>query len=447
MGRGRPSVRNLITSGALVFAALPACRQQKPDPAVQANPAAGTAATPAIVNQAPISDEERQEYAQALVNAVESGDQAGFNALIDWDSIFATATAGLDAPKAQVAAWIRGMKTAMVQNSGYAGALIQNSKSGGRLDYLRTKLSHGQQMIVLRMIGPEGQGVNYIEFAASRGADQKIRATNFYPFIAGEFISDTIHRGMLPLAAAESRTFLDKLLTQEQDYVRDLPKLKPISDAILKGNKQDALRQIKDLRPGTKKEKSVLLIRIQAAQEIDESDYVATLEEYRTLFPNDPSLDLQSIDYYTLKRDFANVLKCIDRLDQSVGGDPYLNCIRASVAIERGDGAEARRLAKLTIDQEPSLQSPYFLLIDVSLKEKKYDETLAGLKQFHGAFGMILEDLPSVPEYAGFVKSPQYQEWLKYVKAQSEQQKATHGQEPKSGQSPVQGPDKQPSRP
>ena len=28
---------------------------------------------------------------------------------------------------------------------------------------------------------------------------------------------------------------------------------------------------------------------------------------------------------------------------------------------------------------------------------------------------MKFDDLTTVPEYAGFVKSPQYQEWLKYL--------------------------------
>jgi hypothetical protein len=440
MWRSRSSAPLMIAFTALTLALSPACRQQKPGAIAQAKPAVGPAVASEGALTKPLPEEDCEEYADAVVEAVASGDPAAVNSLIDWDSIFATATADLGASEKVVSDWKRGLKTTVIDNAGYAGRLIQNSKEGGQFDYLRTRESHGKQVILFRMIGPGGQGVSYVEFEPTRGPDHKIRAKNLYPYISGELISETIRRGLLPLAATHSRTFLDKLLTNEQDYVRDLPKLTPITEAMKQGKKQDALRQLKELRPETKKQKVILLMRIQAAAEADETDYVAALEEFRKLFPNDPSLDLQSIDYYMLKKNFPKALRCVDRLDESVGGDPYLNCIRSSVAMERGDGAEARRFANLAIDREPSLQIAYFVLVGLSLQDQKYDETVAGLKRIHDTFETSFEDLTTLPEYAGFVKSPQYNQWLQYVELQAK----SEGQAPKPDQKSAPGAEKPP---
>ncbi len=433
MRRSIPLTRFTIVLAASTFAGSPVRAQQKIDVAVQAKPATSPPAAAPGAPALPLSEADCREYAQAVVKAVATGEETAFNALIDWDAIFATATTDLGASENMVAELIKGMRASLVKGAGPTRQLIENSKTGGTFDFLRTRISHGRQVILFRLIGPENQGVNYFEFAAKRGPDQKIRAVDFYVFMNGEFFTESLRRAILPMAASESRTFIDKLLTREQDYVKDFPKLKPIAEAAQQGRAQDALRLFKELRPETKKQKFVLLIRIQAAQAGDEKDYVEVLEEFRRLFPNDPCLDLLSIDYYTLKNDFAQLEKCINRLDASVGGDPYLSYLQAAAAAERGDRAKARRLANLAVNQEPPFKTAYFYLVGLSIEDKNYDATLAGLKKLHETFGTTFKDLTTVPEYAGFVKSPQYKEWLQYLEQQAKRQKPKPDQKPAPG--------------
>ena len=283
---------------------------------------------------------------------------------------------------------------------------------------------------MFRMLGPDAQGVNYIEFLVKQGRDHKIRAIDLYPYISGELITESLHRTLLPSAVSESRSFLEKLVRKEQDFVLDLPRMRPISEAIQQGRKKDALRLLDDLRPETKKVKMVMLMRLQAAQAGDEQTYLATLEQFRTLFPNDPCLDLQLIDYYSLTKQPDELLKTIDRLDKPVGGDPYWNYIRASQATERGDRAEAGRLGRLVIEQEPSFKPAYFFLIGLSFQDGQHEETLEWLKRIHEKLGTTFKDLTTVKEYAGFVKSPQYKEWLKYLEEEAKANKAAQKQSP-----------------
>ena len=215
------------------------------------------------------------------------------------------------------------------------------------------------------------------------------------------------------------------MLTSERDYVKDLPKLPGIATLINEGNHQEALAQLKTLGPDTKKEKSILLIRIRAAQASDEKEYTEVLEEFRKLYPKDPCVDLLSIDYYTLKKDYPKALASIDRLDKAVGGDPYLNVLRASLSELGADLPSALKFANRTIEEEPTMLNAYFYSIGISLKAEMYDETLATLKKQDQTFKMTYNDLKTVPEYAGFVKSPQYQQWLDYLAQKNSGQKPT----------------------
>jgi hypothetical protein len=432
----RRSVRLMISFLAVASAGFPGCGQPKSEVANQPKPAASVPAAPNETRVEPIAEKDCQQYADEVVKAVASGNKAAFNSLIDWEAIFATATANLDAPPKVVSGWIQEMRQALSNNVNFVDSLIQNSKAGGQFDFLRIRISHGRQVVMFRLIGPGSRGVNYIEFIVKQGPDHKIRAVDLYPYVAGEFVSESIHRALLPAAASQSRSFLEKLVSKEQDLVLDLPKIPPISQAIVQGRKKDALRMLDELRPGTKKEKMVLLLRTQAAQEADQNVYLATLEEFRSLFPNDPCLDLQLIDYYTLTNKPDEVLKCVDRLDKSVGGDPYLNFMRASLAMERGDRADAKRLCELLVEQEPTFQPAYLLHIALSLKDDKDDETLLWLKKIHETLGTTFTDLTTVQDYARFVKSPQYKEWLKYLEKEAGTRKAapTQKQNQKQGQ-------------
>jgi hypothetical protein len=60
-------------------------------------------------------------------------------------------------------------------------------------------------------------GVTYFEFAPRRSADGKISAVDLFAYTSAEFLSATVRRAVLPIIANESRNFLDKRVTGEQD--------------------------------------------------------------------------------------------------------------------------------------------------------------------------------------------------------------------------------------
>jgi hypothetical protein len=362
------------------------------------------------------SDEECRDYALAVVNAAGSGNRAAFTAQIDWDALFDASLVNLALSDQQLQEFKKGLKSSIDSDTGFAAQLVKNSQQGGKFDFLRTRRNHGRQVVLFRMIQPsETGGVGYFEFVPKRFADGKIRAVDLYVFSTGEFISTTLRHALLPVIADLSRNFLSKLVIGEQAYVKDFPKLTNVTALINQGKMQEALAIIKGMQPETQKMKLFLLIRLRAVQSGDEKEYAAVLEDFRNLYPKDPCLDLLLIDYHTMKKDFPQALESIDRLDKAVGGDPHLNVVRAGISEKSGDLAAAARFAGLAMEQEPTLLTAYFTAIGISLKAAKYDETLAGLKALDQKFKMQFNDMKTVLEYAGFVKSPQYPQWLSYL--------------------------------
>ena len=389
--------------------------QEKSAKTSQAKPGPRSQAVSKPAPQGQLPDGDWRAFGSQVALAIKSGNVSALNDLIDWDALFNTTLKGIEVTPKLRQDLTLGLKNGLSRESGFSGQIVKNSREGGTFDFLKVREDKNRQAILFRLIQSAGSGgVAYFEFIPEKSADGKIRATDIYVFSSGEFLSEMLRRGILPVIANENRTFLDKLLTGERDYISDLPKFSETAQLIGQGKMKEGLALIQGMKPETRKQKAVFLLRLRAAQASDENEYAATLDEYRKLFPTDPGLDLLSISYYTTKKDFKQALECINRVETAVGGDPYLNVTRAALCDVQGNHDEAKRLARLATEKEPTLLPAYFELLGVSLIQKNHDDTLAMLKEIDQKFQLKLNDLSKVPEYADFVKSPQYKQWLEY---------------------------------
>ena len=372
----------------------------------------------------PLSEEECRTYAQSVTKAVASGDLTVLNALIDWNQLFNTVLSGMEMTTKRRQDLMLQMRSEINKGESFTSQLIKNSEAGGSLDFLRARQNQGRQVILFRMIQPISTGgVGYFEVIPGRSADGKVRAVDVYVFSNGESFTTTLRHTLLPIIANESRSFLDVLISGERDFVHDFPRIVEMNNLINQGKARDALAIAKNLKPETKKLKLVLLHRLRAAQSADDNEYSAVLEDFREAYPQDPCLDLLLIDYYLMKKDYAQADESINRLDKSVGADPYLNVMRSAVRADAGDLKAARGFADRAIKEEPTLVSAYVALLDISIQEGDHRESLELLEKLDQSFKMKFDELATAPEYAGFVKSPQHQEWLRYLAQKKSGQK------------------------
>lgn len=367
----------------------------------------------------PLSEAECRAYADAVLAAVRKHDKSALSGLMDWDALFERTFAGLEISDRDRSDYIKGFRQSLDSPTGFAPQIIAKVKHGGAISLLRVQKHQGRRVLLFRFILPAAEGgVDYIELEPRRSPDGRARAVDVYFYLMGDFLSEGLRRAILPLIAEKSRTSLSKLLLGEQDYVRDLPRLGEANRLIAQGKPAEALAIHESLRPGTRRLKHVLMARMVAAQRANQDDkYLAVIDEIRHLFPDDACIDLISVDGFALRKQYDAAMKALDRLDVSIGGDAFLDTVRADLCELQDDPAGARRFLLRAVEKEPTLISVHWRLVTDSLDAKDYAETLHRLEEIDRHFKMNFKDLSQIPIYAGFVKSPQYKEWLAYLDA------------------------------
>lgn len=414
------AARRVLVAAGLAVVCLVGCAEK--DPAGVAKgpakvPAAAPAVTAAAESQTPVwqtpTDEECRQFAKSLEQIVQSGDLAAFNNVVDWDAILDKATSGFPGIEKARRQFTAGVKQTMGSRTGLGWNVAQQVTNGGSYRFLRIHSKYDQKRVLFRFLLAGQQGVNYHDFVLVRQSDGKIRAVDLYIFLSAEMLSTTIRRGFVPVVAEVSKSVLAKLTGAENEYIKHIKIVSQMSNAVVSGNSQQALEIYRRLPPVLQKDKNLLLLRLRAAQATgDETLYVVAIDDFRRCHPNDPCIDMLAIDGHILNKRYDEALKCIDRLDKAVGGDTYLDVLRANLRIAQGDHEAARALAQKAIDAEESLVDAYWTLVAIALAEKNFDETTRLLNLIIQKFNVEIGDLSGNPMYAEYIKSPQYKQWM-----------------------------------
>jgi predicted Zn-dependent protease len=111
------------------------------------------------------------------------------------------------------------------------------------------------------------------------------------------------------------------------------------------------------------------------------------------------------------------MFKSIDQLDKAIGGDPYLNNLRAGGLMEAGRYKEASAAAEMAVKAVPKLPQAYWMRATIATKEKNNADVLAWFKRLIEATEteVVPADLETDERFVGFVKSPEFGElkaWL-----------------------------------
>ncbi|WP_435020475.1 tetratricopeptide repeat protein [Tundrisphaera sp. TA3] len=364
----------------------------------------------------PPTEAECLAVGEAITKAIDEGDIAAFDRAFDWDAVYQSTTGGVEAAESFRKGFVEGIEQARRANKGLSASIIQAVQKGGTYSLLRYHTKEKGPRLLFRLLSPEA-GVNYHDLPLARRADGSVRVVDAYIYLSGEMISQTMRRLYIQGVAKASGGILNRLTGEDQRFLKAIGKISEMNEGLRNGKFAEVLATYKGLDPDFQKDRSILLIRLQAAQGLgDDAEYGLSIEDYRTAYPKDACIDILSIDYYTLKKEWPEALACIERLDKAVLGDPYLQVMRAGVRTEQGDFAAARADLDKAEAAEPDLIQSYWTRISIALKQKDYDETLRVLRLIRDRFQAEFADLATVPDYKGFTESPQYQQWLKDLK-------------------------------
>jgi tetratricopeptide (TPR) repeat protein len=353
------------------------------------------------------TDEECISFGQELAHFLDNQQAHAVVELLDEARFGDAATEGLDLEKKHREAFkvglLRGLKRSL--------ATQLNQFADAR--FLRLQKSGAHRRVLVRCRTADG-ALNYHAFYISKAANGSFRWIDTYVYLSGERLTETIRRAAIPLVAQNNRNFIQKLSRKDADYFREYQKFQQASQLLAEEEYAEALELLESLPKEILNEKYVLALRVRASQPLDDAKYLNVIEVWEKAHPDDPSLDLVSIDGYVLRKDFAGAARTLERLEKRIGGDPYLLTLRGNMLVQSGQHDEAQSLGEKALEAEPDLNDAYDLLLNVSLAKKDYRRTAELLGRLEKL--MPRADIPSIlksePAYAEFRESKEYRDWL-----------------------------------
>ena len=266
----------------------------------------------------------------------------------------------------------------------------------------------------MRQIPPDGS-LNYHRLTIGRNADQQPVAVDVYVYVTGEPLSHTLGRMVGQLSGGSEASSLAVAQGMQR------------ASAALQAGKPATVEAIlSNLPPRWQKHKSIMQMRIMAANGVAAQKmqagkpignaYRQAVEAFQTTFPKADNLSLLLMDYHFLKQDYPKTAKAVDQLDQQVGGDPYLNLIRAKIAIGQNDAEAARGFVETLIKALPDKATEgYGILLDQAIEIQNHVETTRILKALEAETPVRFPiDFNKAEPFADYMASPEYEKWKAY---------------------------------
>lgn len=344
--------------------------------------------------------------AQKLGNKIDSLAKAGQwqkieTSFFDADELAERAAKGLKLTKDEKASFAAGLKEGLAE----AGLFARIAEQTTTFNFLRIKDNGGKYSILFRAEIASG-GFNYFDFSIFKNKKGEVKVADLYTYTLVDYISNVIGNIMI---AAMPYGF--GALDKEGEII--IKTIKAMTKAKNEGKNLKVLEEYNKLPVHIKKQKVFLGFRVAAAQQVSLEEYKLALDEYFTLYPDEPGLNMMLMDRYFLDEDYEKALICINKTDSLVGGDSYLEQYRGNIYTYLDDYEKAEASLKRFLTNFPKNADAYPTYVSLLAANGKYPLAVETLKKWEKATGQNPLEFFSADDFPDFKESAEYQGYLK----------------------------------
>ncbi|WP_298868815.1 hypothetical protein [uncultured Gimesia sp.] len=379
------------------------------------NLAAQTKDSPATPQK--MTPTELQTFGRQIQEIISSQNPDKFRALFDWKTFVNRVLTEYEqnpAVKQAIQSLRHQLETSYTgSNQGIDTEILSEIVNGGDYRFLAMRKEQDQYKVIFRFLTPEGS-LNYHALIIKKQQSGELKIIDIDSFATGELISQSLKRLYLPELYKAHLSVKDKLNPQE--ISRIVGQKKRYDFLTTSNEKNDPFQAYQTLPKQYKMEKPVLLLLAHdtIAKE-NQKKYLQVLNVLRKNHPGNPTAELLSVEYFYLIGEFNSALESLDHLSDALKTvDPYLYSLRAEILIETGDINLAGKYAGKAAEIEPDLLHPYLNLINISVMQSSFDDTVKQLETLKTKFGINLEDLDlsELENYSKLMNSPEFKKWL-----------------------------------
>ena len=410
---------NRIGQYALVgiVAALTGCNTGSTSPSkkiVDSHPTIPSS-SPAIVvppNAGKVTETEARIFGIQLIDSLKRKDQKKFDDLMRMDEMFIRAAEDAGLSQREIDEYKKIILPGLM--SMYPTLSVYGAGGAAKLIGVRPEKDRAE--IVLRFASEED--INYFTVTLTRYADGAVGMAEWLPASTAENLSLTYRRIFLPMIMSKNDGNaaikpIDRLRQEHSDTFKE----------VLRSTKErDGDRAIKLLRTlpiELQNDRTVALMGLMAAAKASAMNYQEEIERFSERYPNDPCLDLNTLQYWAVKRDWKKGLESIERLDEFVGGDVYLNAFRVPLLIMAGKTAEAKLAAEKLLTDEPDLAVSFTTMANYLISIKDFAGAVEQYKHGVTKIGIVIniDTVLSNPDFVEFVKSIEFADLKKWYES------------------------------
>jgi hypothetical protein len=261
---------------------------------------------------------ELSDFIDRVEDSVCGGDAAPLSKSIDQDSILQRATSGV-APDRNVdrirAMFSRGTRSAWKQ------VPLAQDYMGKHFRFLRPRSLRGQEGLLFRM-ADEGGSLNYYLFIMGYDKGVGYRVRDIFVVGINETVSATLRRTFEHLIADLSSNHKGSEISSA--FVDNLTQIARMNNAFRAKDFSSVLDIYEQLPVAAQKDHKVLLMRVEASENMDRDTLSAAMDDWAAAFPGERNLPLKYIDCYFATGKYDASARVIRSLEKELGGDSYL---------------------------------------------------------------------------------------------------------------------------
>ena len=363
-------------------------------------------------NRAAVSEEEALAFARAVEAAFAEDDAREFNRLVDLRGAAELAVEPFEISEQHKREFVSGLLSGVAGVGGFHGAVKQFGQDDCNFALLRIRKNENNQRSAIFRLTSDA-GINYHELFLVEG-DEGVAVEDIYIFITGARMSETWRQALIPAMRSiqADSSWLQRLSAEDREMLESYEDVQRCQQYLKGGQYRRAMDLCLKLPAKVRNTRIMLVMRHSAAANLGERELLDTIREFEKHFPNDAALNLLGIDGFIAVEDYDAALSCVDKLDASLDGDPFLDTARASIQLLAGDGPAAVELCERAVRNLPDSIDARFVLADTYMHEKRYADLANLLTQVEQQFDVSWDNLPNVPEYREFVASPEGKAWM-----------------------------------
>lgn len=354
---------------------------------------------------APPGVEQEKRFVDAVKEAASQSNPAAFNALIDWNAVTRRAARDLFVPTEILNRVADGAREGCAA-SGVCFALAAVGQGKAKLRHLGPFGINNERWVSFRRLPVEG-GFDHVSFLLSVDAQGVAHAVDVLVLSLGETSSNSLRRALLPMIAGNPDK-VRRMLGTDSAFARHGADISRAQQLATQGKPTEALALLNSLPAALRSDPLLMAQRVTITRMTgDEQAYLTAIDDLAARHPKEPITLLNQLDSFAMRKRFTEAVTVVEHIEKMIAPDPYLDVLRSNLLTSANLAHRAAEAATQAIEREPDLIEARWALVAATLKQPDYAATTNALLSIHTLF-RVMPQLEGVPDYAGYVASPEY---------------------------------------